>query len=111
MYVGAVLGNVPAVVVVLTVVEPLAPGVALVVGARGAGEVGSTARLGAPLDWIVPPHSDPAHLNAGRSFGRGGGFPVFEGGEGVDPGGGIVGGGAAPACALRGITAKLGKLL
>lgn len=104
---GAVLVTLLPVVAVLTAVEPLPLGVLLVVGTVGfgAGGVDSTERLGAPPDWMVSPHIEPVHLNAGRSTGTGGGVPAAKGGFRVE---GIVGGGTGPACTLRGITAKFG---
>lgn len=98
--VGAALVTLLPAVDVLTAVEPLPLGVALaaVTVGCGAGGVDSTERPGAPPAWTVLPHIEPVHLNAGRSFGTGGVFGAV----------GIVGGGTAPACTLRGITAKFG---
>jgi hypothetical protein len=94
---------------VFRAIELLPLGVML--GAVGCcvGDVDTTDRLGAPLDWIAPPHCELVHLNAGRSVGTGGVFPVVEGGEFVVVG--IVGGGTGPATTLRGSTAKFGKFL
>ena len=101
-------GILPLGVVVDAVLESAVTGFGRVAGAALTVWTGSA--LLTP-GWTTSPHLELLHFRAGNSLGTGGGVMVTNGGVEVGGGytvGGIVGGGCAPACTERGITAKFG---